>query len=115
MFVISSCEGRAFDVSKTLPSKSSVSVDSPHLIIKAYFFFLLWTKDITLVASPIATGRIPVAKGSSVPPWPTFLRFNVLEILVTICLDVTPACLSTMTQPLIFFFIIALAYVIIKI
>ena len=68
MLVISLCEGRAFDISKTLPSESSVSVDAPHLIMKAYFFSLLWTSDITFVASPIAIGKIPVAKGSSVPP-----------------------------------------------
>ena len=38
-------------------------------------------KEINLVASPRAIGKIPVANGSKVPPCPTFFRLKILEIL----------------------------------
>src|ERR1700723_1523863 len=55
-------------------------------------------KLTVFVASPSATGRIPVASGSSVPACPAFIpvvRFS----LVTTRLDVMPAGLSMTSQP----------------
>ena len=80
---------------------SSVLVDSPHLIVNEYFFFLFCMKEINLVASPRAIGKTPVANGSKVPPCPIFLIFKILEILETACREVIPHCLSSIIQPLI--------------
>ena len=67
-------------------------------------------KEIHLVASPTAMGKIPVAIGSRVPPCPIFFIFNNLEILVTAWREVIPDCLSSIIQPLILFMIINLSY-----
>ena len=100
-FSIWSSVGLLSDFWITLPSESSVSVLSPHFTVKEYFLFFSWTNEIHFVASPTAIGKTPVAIGSKVPAWPTFLIFNNLEIRVTACLEVTPICLSRIIHPLI--------------
>src|SRR5262245_53132860 len=55
---------------------------------------------MVFVASPRAMGRMPVASGSSVPPWPAFAALNSRRILPTTCVEVTPDGLSMLSQPL---------------
>src|SRR6476661_5557040 len=43
---------------------------------------------IFLVNLPVQTIKMPVAKGSSVPAWPTFLIFRVFRIFLTTSKDV---------------------------
>ena len=50
------------------PSLSSVDVCSPHLISNSYSLTSELINGINFVVFPIAIGRIPSAKGSSVPP-----------------------------------------------
>src|SRR5918998_6774145 len=48
----------------------------------------------------MASGRTPVAKGSSVPPWPTFWALVSRLTRATTSVEVTPSPLSTTSQPL---------------
>src|SRR5262245_57715976 len=45
-------------------------------------------------------GRMPVARGSSVPPWPALAALNRRRTLPTACVEVTPDGLSMISQPL---------------
>src|SRR6056297_4253968 len=51
------------------------------------------------VASPSATARTPVASGSSVPACPAFCACSAQRTLLTTAVDVSPAGLSTTSQP----------------
>ena len=57
------------------------------------------TKLTVLQASPSAIGRMPVAKGSSVPPWPAFAAASVRFTRATTVDDEIPEGLSTAIQP----------------
>ena len=54
---------------------------------------------MTFVASPKANGRIPDAKGSSVPAWPNFFCLKRRLIIPPALVDVMPSGLSKMIQP----------------
>src|SRR5216684_3454725 len=54
---------------------------------------------VSLVASPIRTGRTPVAPGSSVPAWPTRRTRSRRRTSATTSNDVAPAPLSTTSTP----------------
>ena len=58
----------------------------------------------------MAIGRTPDAKGSRVPPWPTFLIFKIFDTLVTANREEIPIGLSSITQPLVFLWINNLLY-----
>src|SRR5262245_15765590 len=55
---------------------------------------------MVLVASPSAIGRMPVARGSSVPPWPALAALNSRRILPTTCVEVTPDGWWMLNRPL---------------
>src|SRR5262245_59636941 len=56
-------------------------------------------KLVVLVASPSAIGRMPVAMGSRVPPWPTFAASSARFTRATAVAEVSPAGLSRAIQP----------------
>src|SRR5438132_14200836 len=73
-------------------------------MVKSYALVALSIRPASLVASPSAIGRTPLASGSSVPPWPTFvfgspasrrMRLTALTAVV----EPSPAGLSRMIQP----------------
>ena len=61
----------------TLPVLSPVSVFSPNFISISYSFSQPLISSKRLVALPIKINKTPVAKGSSVPPCPTFTLSEV--------------------------------------
>src|SRR5690348_3218317 len=52
-----------------------------------------------LVASPSATGRMPLASGSRVPPWPAFSALKRRRTAATARAELTPTGLSSASQP----------------
>src|SRR5881275_1976374 len=88
----------------TSPSASSVFVSSPKRTVKSYALVASSIRPASLVASPRAIGRTPLASGSSVPPWPTFVfgspasRSRRLTAL-TAWVEPRPTGLSRMIQP----------------
>src|SRR5258708_3855136 len=52
-----------------------------------------------LVASPSATGRMPLASGSRVPPWPAFSASKSRRTTATARAELTPTGLSSASQP----------------
>ena len=52
-----------------------------------------------LVELPIATGITPDAKGSNVPPWPTFEIFVAFLICLMTSIEVIPYGLSILNIP----------------
>src|SRR5215467_12638348 len=52
-----------------------------------------------LVASPSATGKIPLASGSRVPPCPAFSASKRRRTIATARAELTPTGLSSATQP----------------
>ncbi len=67
ILIISFCVGRIEVSPIDFPLESSLSLDSPHLTTTSYHFVSSVTNLTTFVASPIAIGNIPVARGSKVP------------------------------------------------
>src|SRR5690349_24644499 len=51
------------------------------------------------VASPRATGRMPLASGSRVPPWPAFSASKRRRTIATARAELTPRGLSSTSQP----------------
>src|SRR4051812_44177366 len=96
--------GRTSVVATTEPSASSVSVSSPNEIVKSYALVASSIRPQSLVASPSAIGRTPLASGSSVPPWPTLVfgspasRSRRLTALTAV-VEPRPVGLSRMIQP----------------
>src|SRR5829696_6619309 len=95
----SSALGARFVACTGRPSASSVSVSMPHVTVNTYDFCPSMTNGTVLVASPRAIGRIPDARGSSVPAWPAFLAFRVRFATATACVEVMPTPLSSTSQP----------------
>src|SRR5215472_11737394 len=52
-----------------------------------------------LVASPSATGKIPLASGSRVPPCPAFSALKRRRTIATTRAELTPTGLSSTSQP----------------
>src|SRR5579872_6646274 len=52
-----------------------------------------------LVASPSAIGRMPLASGSRVPPWPAFSASKRRRTIATALAELTPTGLSSTSQP----------------
>ena len=101
-FTSSSLVTHTFDSDKTVPVISRVSVVIPRRTVAIYLLSLSKTKLVSLVALPISTGKTPVAKGSSVPVWPTRLVLNARFIIEAAVKEVIPSGLSMSTSPFIF-------------
>src|SRR5437870_6682154 len=73
-------------------------------MVNSYAFVASSIRPASLVASPSAIGRTPLASGSSVPPWPTLVlgspasRSRRLTAL-TAWVEPSPTGLSRMIQP----------------
>src|SRR5207248_789368 len=96
--MIAMLSGRAAVSAIVAPSRSSVSVAMPQRMRKRYRFRPAAANCTVLVASPSASGRIPVASGSSVPACPVLAPVLRLTIATTRA-EVRPAGLSMISQP----------------
>src|SRR5437764_9823042 len=73
-------------------------------MVKSYAFVASSMRPASLVASPSAIGRTPLASGSRVPPWPTLVlgspasRSRRLTALTAV-VEPSPTGLSRMIQP----------------
>src|SRR5262252_4170158 len=56
-------------------------------------------KGTVFVASPSATGRMPLASGSRVPAWPALAAPVARRTRLTTCIEVSPTGLSMTSQP----------------
>src|SRR4051794_24997156 len=86
-------------VAVTLPAASSVDVSTPSTTSPVYVFGRSVRNRSKRVTRPTPTSNTPVASGSSVPEWPTFLVCNTPRNFATTSCDVQPAALSTTTRP----------------
>jgi len=83
------------------PSRSSVSVSTPSLSVARYLLIPFMRRGTSFVARLRKRGNTPVARGSSVPPCPTFFTFKIFCTLLTTWYEVHPLGLSTMSIPFI--------------
>src|SRR5947209_10626833 len=73
-------------------------------MVNSYAFLASSMRPASLVASPSAMGRTPLASGSRVPPWPTLVlgspasRSRRLTALTAV-VEPSPTGLSRMIQP----------------
>ena len=81
------------------PEASYVSVAEPRRTVIEYRLRPCITWSTNFVALPIATGRTPVASGSSVPAWPTFCWPVIRLIRRQTSIEVRPAPLFTFKKP----------------
>ena len=88
------------DSASVWPEVSCVSVTRPSRSVATYSFSPLSAKETARVACPTNTGSTPVAMGSSVPAWPTFLVFRMPRSLAQTSMLVQSAGLSMMMIPL---------------
>jgi len=92
----------AFGVICSGDSKSSVAVVAPSFSVASYALGWSIIASHSFVALPTSTTSTPVAKGSSVPAWPTFVpRGSRRFTRSTTRADVRPAGLSITITPLI--------------
>src|SRR4051812_32154736 len=82
-----------------LPARSCVSVVAPNDSVPAYSLSSLMSKSWIFVPRPRVNKSSPVAIGSSVPQWPTFLIWRRRRTSATTSCDVMPAALSTSRTP----------------
>src|SRR5947208_1951957 len=72
---------------------------TPRVSVPAYSLSSLMSKSCTLVPRPIVKRSKPVAIGSSVPQWPTFLISIFRRTSATASCEVIPSALSTSRTP----------------
>src|SRR5947209_3632488 len=97
MVASSNCGTRRSSI--TSPAPSWVSVVFPNDIVPEYSLSSLIRRSCTFVPRPIVISNSPVAIGSSVPQWPTFLICNRRLTSATTSCDVMSGALSTSRTP----------------
>src|SRR5438552_10243235 len=83
----------------TSPWRSCVSVVTPSTNVPTYSLSSLMSKSWTFVPRPTVIKSRPVAMGSSVPQWPTFLISSLRRTRATTSCEVIPSALSTSRTP----------------
>src|SRR5205807_9305234 len=86
-------------VSTTSPCRSCVLVATPKVSVPTYSLSSLINRSCTFVPRPIVNKSNPVAIGSSVPQWPTFLIPSWRRASATTSCEVMPSALSTSRTP----------------
>src|SRR5207245_2219854 len=80
---------------------SWLAVTSPSLSVPTYSLSSAIRRSWIFVPRPSVRISNPVARGSSVPQWPTFFVPSARRAIATTSCDVIPAALSTRRTPLI--------------
>src|SRR5947208_2947285 len=83
----------------TSPCRSCVLVVTPSSSVPAYSLSSLISTSRIFVPCPSVSKSNPVAIGSSVPQWPTFLIPSLRRISATTSCEVIPSALSTSRTP----------------